>query len=158
MVQPSRGDSEGPGRGDPKKDRDSEAKEGESFQKPPEPPRPARPLADPRLAEREDEARRGGRGICSFTSDQEHAERTGGLGDDLSLSGGGEGAGGTCWAPGRGVLGLQLAVERGAGEEPTEGRERREAERGCRFPSGGGLFPTRAGPAAFLCQGVLPAP
>ena len=85
-------------------------------------------------------------------------ERMGGLGDGLSLSGGGEGAGGTCWAPGRGVLGLQLAGERGAGEEPTEGRERREAERGCRFPSGGGLFPTRAGPAAFLCQGVLPAP
>lgn len=85
-------------------------------------------------------------------------ERMGGLGDDLSLSGGGEGSGRTCWAPSRGVLGLQLAGERGAGEEPTEGRERREAERGCRFPSGGGLFPTRAGPAAFLCQGVLPAP
>lgn len=85
-------------------------------------------------------------------------ERTGGLGDDLSLSGWGEGVGGTCWAPGRAVLGLQLAGERGAGEEPREGRERREAERGCRFPSGGGLFPTRASPAAFLCQGVLPAP
>lgn len=85
-------------------------------------------------------------------------ERTGGLGDDLSLSGWGEGVGGTCWAPGRAVLGLQLAGERGAGEELREGRERREAERGCRFPSGEGLFPTRAGPAAFLCQGVLPAP
>ena len=82
--------------------------------------------------------------------------RTGGLGDDLS--GWGEGAGGTCWAPRRTGLGPQRAGERGAGEEPREGRERREAEPGCRFPSGGGLFPTRAGPEAFLCQGVLPAP
>lgn len=79
----------------------------------------------------------------------------------------------TCWAgargPGWGVgaghllgrprrPGPAAGGERGSGEEPREGRERREAERSCRFPSGGGLFPTRAGPAAFLCQGVLPAP
>lgn len=82
--------------------------------------------------------------------------RTGGLGDDLS--GWGDGPGGTCWAPRRTVLGPQRAGERGSGEEPREGRERREAGPGCRFPSGGGLFPTRAGPEAFLCQGVLPAP
>lgn len=50
------------------------------------------------------------------------------------------------------------AGERRAGAEPRERRELRGAEQSCRFPSGGGLFPTRAGPAAFLCQGVLPAP
>lgn len=79
----------------------------------------------------------------------------------------------TCWAARRGRgwglrgghlrgrpsrAGAAAGGERGSGEEPREGRERWEAERSCRFPSGGGLFPTRAGPAAFLCQGVLPAP
>lgn len=54
-------------------------------------------------------------------------------------------------------LGLLPTGSEALGRRPGAAGARREAERSCRFPSGRGLFPTRAGPAAFLCQGVLPA-